>query len=87
MRMRAFNLSRIDKKYDIALQAWMNNQATATKTTGSDKNQKTEPIYKEFKDFFDYEKKIQELDGPSRIMTEKEQRMARIAASVNAKGG
>jgi len=83
--MRAFNLARIDKEYDIALQAWLNNQATATKTTGSGKNQKTESVYKGFQDFFDYEKKLQEVDGPSLTITEKEQRMARIAAKINKK--
>lgn len=87
MRMKAFNLSRIDKEYDMHLQAWLNNQATATKTTGSGKNQKTESVYKGFNDFFDYEKKLQEVDGPSRAITEKEQRMAGIAASINSKGG
>ncbi len=87
MLMKAFNLSRIDREYDIALQAWMNHQVTATKTTGSGKNQKTESVYKEFKDFFDYEKRIQELDGPKKVISLKERRMARIAASVNSKGG
>lgn len=87
MRMRAFNLARIDKEYDIALQAWLNNQATATKTTGTGKSQKTESVYKGFQDFFDYERKLKEVDGPSRTLTEKEQRMARIAASTNSKGG
>lgn len=88
MRMKAFNLSRIDKEYDIALQAWMNSQATATKTTGSGKNQKTESVYEDFKDFFDYEKKLKEIKGlKTKGLNTKEKRMAKIAASVNLKGG
>lgn len=81
--MRAFNLARIDKQYDIAMQAWMNNQATATETKGSGKNQKTVSVYKDFKDFFDYEKQIKSIDGPVQTLSEKEKRMARIAAELN----
>lgn len=86
--MKAFNLARIDKEYDIALQAWMNHQATATKTTGTGKNQKTVSVYNGFNDFFDYEKKLKEVEQPNnRGLSEKEKRMARTAAILNAKGG
>lgn len=86
--MKAFHLARIDKEYDIALQAWLNHQAKATKTTGSGKNQKTMSVYKSFTDFFDYEKKIKEVKEPkSHSLTEKEKRMVETAAILNAKGG
>lgn len=88
MRMKAFNFARIDKEYDMHLQAWLNHQATATKTTGTGKSQKTESIYNGFKDFFDYEKKLKEVEKPkSRGLSEKEKQMAKAAAILNAKGG
>lgn len=88
MRMKAFNLARIDKEYDIAMQAWMNHQATATKSTGSGKNAKTVSVYDSFKDFFDYEKKLKEVEEPeTRGLSDIEKRMARAAAILNAKGG
>lgn len=88
MRMKAFNLAQVDKEYDIALQAWMNHQVTATKTIGTGKNQKTESIYKGFNDFFDYKKKLRALEEPNqRGLSEKEKRMARSAAILNMKGG
>lgn len=87
MRMKAFNFARIDKEYDIALQAWMNHQATATETKGSGKNQKTVSVYKKFEDFFDYDKRLQQIESPDRQLSEKEKRMAKAAAILNAKGG
>jgi len=80
-------LARIDKEYDIALQAWMNHQATATETKGSGKNQKTVSVYKKFEDFFDYDKRLQDLESPVRRLSQKERRMAKAAAILNAKGG
>lgn len=88
MRMNAFNLAQIDKEHDMAKQAWMNHQVTATKTSGSGKNQKTEPVYKNFKDFFDYEKKLREVDGEqNHKLSKRQRRMVRTAAILNAKGG
>ena len=58
-RIEAFNLSRIDQEYDMHMQAWLNHQATATKSKGK----KTVSVYKSFKDFFDYEKRLLEVKG------------------------
>ncbi len=88
MRMKAFNLARIDREYDIALQAWMNHQATATRTIGAGKNQKTESVYKNFKDFFDYENKLREVEETkNNKLSERERNIAKAAAILNAKGG
>lgn len=76
--MKAFQLARVDREYEIALQAWMNHQVTAT-----DKNGK--PVYKKFKDFFDYEERVNAIykPEPARKLTPKMRKMARIAAKVN----
>lgn len=87
-RMHAFRLSRIDEEYDMHLQAWLNNQATATETKGSGKSQKTVSIYKNFKEFFDYDKKIKEEIGINETNIKPQYKhMAKVAAEVNARGG
>jgi len=85
--MKAFNLARVDKEYDMAMQAWLNHQVTATKTEGAGKSQKQVPIYKKFEDFFDYKKRLEEIEKPIRKLNSKEKRMAKAAAILNAKGG
>lgn len=80
MRMKAFNLARIDKEHDMHLQAWLNHAVTATK----EQNKKQVPVYKKFKDFYDYEKRSKEVEGKKqKVITPKMRRMARIAAKVN----
>lgn len=53
--MKAAALRRIDREFEIYLQAWTNQQAKATRNNG-----KT-PRYKTFRDFFDYEARVQEI--------------------------
>ena len=54
IRMKAYQLSDIDRERDMHWQAWLNWQVQATKRSGK----KIVPIYKNFKQFFDYEKFI-----------------------------
>ena len=57
LRMKAYRLMHIDELYRMHLQAWLNNQATATKQKGK----KSVPYFKSFDDFFNIveeEKKI-----------------------------
>ena len=80
MRMKAYQLARVDKEYDMHLQAWLNHAVKATKEQGK----KQVYVYKNFKDFFDYEKRIKEVEKPKRrILTPHQRRLARIAAKVN----
>lgn len=81
-RMHAFSLSEIDKERDMHVQAWLNHQVTATK--GKD----AKPAFKEFKDFFDYEKRIKELEGnkSANELSDKLKRMAQIAKKSNERG-
>lgn len=81
-RLRAHRLARVDAEYDLHLAAFLNVRAGATKKQGD----KQVYVYPSMKDFFDYEKRIAEIDGtPSRKLTAQQKRMAQIAAQVNSK--
>ena len=56
-RVEAYTMSRVDKEYDMHVQAWLNHQATATKQKGK----KTVSAYKNFKEFFDYDKRMKAI--------------------------
>lgn len=70
LRMTAFRLKRADREYEIHLQAWLNREIKAKKKSGK---RKMIPVYENFKQFFDYEKYINEILRPEET------------ASVNAK--
>ncbi|WP_206193300.1 MULTISPECIES: hypothetical protein [Virgibacillus] len=78
LRIRAFRLQQVDKEYKMYKQAWINHQVTLTKEQGK----KQVPIYKRFKDFFDYEKHLKEVTKPKRV-SDKMKRLAAIAKQVN----
>ena len=63
--MKACRLKRLDRNYEIHLQAWLTFAAKAEKSAGKGKSK---PKYNKFEKFFDYEK---ELD---KIINEKENR-------------
>lgn len=79
MQMRAYNLKRVDKEYDIHLQAWLNHAATATKEQGK----KVVSVYKDFQDFFDYKKRLRELETPTKRTEPHLIRLAQIAKKAN----
>lgn len=61
LRLEAYQLAKLDRREDIALQAWMNQQVQAT-TEGKH----PKPIFKKFKKFFDrseWEKDIRHSFG------------------------
>lgn len=79
--MKAYKLQRVDKEYDMHLQAWINQQVKATREQGK----KQVPVFKKFTDFFDYEKNINAIIEPKvRQLNDKSKRMARIASRLNA---
>lgn len=55
--MHAHSLRQVDKDRDIHLLAWQINQAQATKKVGN----KTVGYFKDFSEFFDYDKRIKGL--------------------------
>lgn len=55
--MQAHSLSMVDRRADMAMEAFIQRAVSAT-------NKKGEFIYKEFSDFFDYEKEIEAVRNP-----------------------
>lgn len=51
----AARLRRTENMFNISMSAWRTQEVQATKTKGHGRNQKTEPVYKTFKEFYDYE--------------------------------
>ena len=60
--MKAESLKRVDSEYEIHLQAWVSHQVKAKKKQGK----KTVPIYEKFSQFFDYEKRINDVLKPKK---------------------
>ena len=60
--MKAESLKRVDSEYEIHLQAWVSHQVKAEKTQGK----KTVPVYEKFSQFFDYEKRINDVLKPKK---------------------
>ena len=82
MKMKAYNLKRVDIERDMHLQAWLNHQVTATKEVAK----KHVPVYKNFTDFFDYEKRIKEIENPTKKLNPQQRKMAYLARRANGKG-
>ena len=60
--MKAKSLKRVDSEYEIHLQAWVSHQVKAEKKQGK----KTVPVYEKFSQFFDYEKRINDVLKPKK---------------------
>lgn len=59
IRMTAHNLAMVDKKMEIHLQAWVNQQVQATRESGK----KSVPVFDRFDKFFDYQKELDLVVG------------------------
>ncbi|MGM0940364.1 MAG: hypothetical protein ACQEWU_05240 [Bacillota bacterium] len=62
------------------LQAWLHHVAGSTKEQGK----KQVPVYKNFKQFFDYEKRIKEVDNPKDRLSPQMKQMAYLAMQINS---
>lgn len=79
--MKAYALRRLDEEHSIHRQAWINQQAKATKQQGK----KTLPYYKNFKQFFDYEQLEKDiLQTKEEKKSEKENRLANLLVQANS---
>lgn len=61
--LRAIQIRRVGREYEIHLAAWQSVQAQGTETVGTGKKQKQVPIYKNFSEFFDYEQSMKRALG------------------------
>lgn len=78
-RMYAFRLSSVDEQEKMHLQAWLNHAVTATK----EKGKKQVSVYKNFKDFFDYDKQIRNVTGKKKKENPRIKKLAEIAKLTN----
>lgn len=84
MRMKAIQLRRVDKELDIHMLAWKINEATATKSVGSGKNKKQTPYFNTFKEFYDVEKREQEVTGVEKEIKPKDETLNNLMARANS---
>lgn len=81
--MKAHHLKQVDEQHRLHKAAWLHRAASATKEVGK----KEVPVHKTFKDFFDYEARLKEVEGPKKArLSPQQKRMAELAAKVNAGG-
>ena len=57
--MQAHNLKQVDKALELHMAAWLHIQAGAMKQSGK----RQVPVYRKFKDFYDYDKALNEARG------------------------
>ncbi len=76
LRKRAYALAVVDEEYRIHRMAWVNREIKAEKKSGKNKSK---PVYRRFKDFFDYEKMQEEvrnnLSGKKKAMSGRSERI------------
>lgn len=81
-RMYSYRLQQVDEEQKMHQQAWLNHQVTMTKEQGD----KQVPVFKSYKDFFNYEKELnaveKEFTGTKKI-TAKMRKLAQIAKKAN----
>ena len=83
-RMHAYELSQVDKERDMHLQAWLNYQVTATKESGK----KQVPVFKSFKEFYNYERNLKEIEShmnETNKLSDDLRRKAQIAKRLNGR--
>lgn len=83
IRMEAVRYRMVDDDLRIAKQAWFNQQAKAQKKKGKG----TVSAFKNFKEFYDYEKAIEQLRGKSKKLNERHRKLAQLACAFNEQKG
>lgn len=58
LRLQAHFLKQVDREYELHLQAWLAREIKAERAIGKDKS---EPVYKRFDKFFDYDARISKV--------------------------
>ncbi|GGJ85952.1 hypothetical protein GCM10007063_05530 [Lentibacillus kapialis] len=87
----AQDYKEVDELYNMHLSAFLNRNASATENKGTEKKPREEYVFKDFKDFFDYEKALREVsEGFTRQEEKKPESKslspAELAAKRNRKG-
>lgn len=77
LRITASKLKRLDEEYQIHLQAFVNQQIQSTDKSGKLK-------YKKFKDFFDYQKRENEILGVEEIKPKQDRKIIELLKKANS---
>ena len=80
LRMKAYRLKHVDELYMLHLQAWLNNQATATKQKGK----KTVPFFKSFDEFFDIQEEEKKILGTPPAEIERSRSLSDLFRKANS---
>ena len=80
LRLGNIKFERLDDERDMYLQAYLNNRATATKKKGKE----IVSAYPSFKDFFDYEKRLEEMTEPKEKEEQKLSRLESLLLQANS---
>ena len=80
LRMKAYRLKHVDELYMMHLQAWLNNQATATKQKGK----KTVPFFKSFEDFFNIAEEEKKILGTPPAEIERSRSLSDLFRKANS---
>lgn len=78
LRIKAYRLKSLDNSYRMHEQAWLNNVVGQT-------DKKGRPVYKKFTKFFDYEKRLAEIEG--KMIDDDEMAFKRKIADLNSRRG
>lgn len=78
LRMKAYQLKRVDHMYDIHMQAWANNMASQRRKNGR-------PVYRRFEQFFDYKRAVKLALGE--IKQSSTEKLRNFIANFNSKKG
>lgn len=78
--MKAKNLKQVDTEYEIHLQAWVSHQVKAEKKQG----EKIVPVYEKFNQFFDYEKRINDILKPKKEEKKKLSNIEKLMLQANS---
>lgn len=76
---KALKLQQLDEERVIYMQAWLNNQVTATKKRGK----RTAPYFRNFKEFFDYERAENLLLGKKRKENKEKNNLKTLLLKAN----
>lgn len=89
LRVLAFNVKRQKQIELTAIQAWLNNQAKATKKVGTGKFTKYKNVFKNFGEFYDSEKEFATIfnNSEDREKQAKKMSVAEMNRIINKKKG
>ncbi|WP_200411290.1 hypothetical protein [Virgibacillus salexigens] len=79
----------IDKEYELHKLAFLIRNAEATENKGTDKKPKEEYVFKDFKDFFDYDQMIKSVDqeiSENKKESPNQLSLAQVALEHNRRG-